>query len=258
MKLGVNIDHIATLRNARGENFPSPVHAAFVVLDAGASNVTCHLREDRRHIRDSDVRIISELTKRLNLEMSADEKIVEIAIDIMPRSVTIVPEKRKELTTEGGLDIAADIKRYKNITETFKFKSSDSITSAFIEPDLRQTDAAMEAGFDFIEIHTGRYAGETTETGRAKELSRIKAAVEYALKIGLKVNAGHGLDYKNIYDIALIDGFEEFNIGFSIVSKAVFDGLESAVKEMLGIIKAAEFAKFQSIKKTQIPSLRGA
>ena len=258
MKLGVNIDHIATLRNARGENFPSPVHAAFVVLEAGASNVTCHLREDRRHIRDNDVRIISELTKKLNLEMSADEKIVEIAIDIMPRSVTVVPEKRKELTTEGGLDVAADIKRYKNITEAFKFKSSDSITSAFIEPDLRQIDAAMEAGFDFIEIHTGRYAGETNETGRAKELEKIKRAVEHALKIGLKVNAGHGLDYKNICDMALIGGFEEFNIGFSIVSKAVFDGLESAVKEMLGIIKAAEFAKFQSIKKTQIQSLRGA
>ena len=249
MKLGVNIDHIATLRNARGENFPSPVHAAFVVLEAGASNVTCHLREDRRHIKDEDVRVISKLTKRLNLEMSAEEKIVEIAIDIMPRSVTIVPEKRKELTTEGGLDVAADIKRYKNITEAFKFKSFDSITSAFIEPDTKQADAAKDAGFDFIEIHTGRYAGETTGEGKTKELSRIKTAVEYALKIGLKVNAGHGLDYKNIYDIALIDGFEEFNIGFSIVSKAVFKGLEAAVKEMLGIIKAAEFAKLQCREK---------
>ncbi len=249
MELGVNIDHIATLRNARGEDFPSPVYAAFIVLETGASNVTCHLREDRRHIRDNDVRIISELTKRLNLEMSADEEIVKIALDIMPRSVTIVPEKRKELTTEGGLDVAADIKRYKGITDEFKFKSADSIISAFIEADLKQVEAAGEAGFNFIEIHTGRYAGETTEAGRAKELARIKGAVEYALKIGLNVNAGHGLNYKNIYDIALIEGFVEFNIGFSIISKAVFNGLETAVKEMLGIIKTAEFAKFQQTKK---------
>jgi pyridoxine 5-phosphate synthase len=242
MELGVNIDHIATLRNARGENFPSPVHAAFVVLEAGAGNVTCHLREDRRHIKDSDVRIISELTGRLNLEMSADEKIVKIALDIMPKSITIVPEKRKELTTEGGLDVAADIKRYAGITDEFKFKSFDVIISAFIEPDLKQVEAAMEAGFNFVEIHTGRYAGETTETGRANELKRIKASAEHALKIGLKVNAGHGLDYKNIYNIASIGGFTEFNIGFSIVSRAVFTGLHSAVKDMAAIIKTADFA----------------
>jgi len=245
MELGVNIDHIATLRNARGEIFPSPVHAAFVVLEAGASNVTCHLREDRRHIMDDDARIISGLTKRLNLEMSADDKIVKIALDIMPRSVTVVPEKRKELTTEGGLDVAGDIKRYKDINADFKFKSLDSITSAFIEPDLKQVEAADEAGFDFIEIHTGRYAGETNAERKAKELIKIKDAVRHAIKIGLKVNAGHGLDYKNIYDIALISGFIEFNIGFSIVSRSIFTGLESAVKEMLGIIKAAEFAKFK-------------
>lgn len=245
MELGVNIDHIATLRNARGEIFPSPVHAAFVVLEAGASNVTCHLREDRRHIRDDDVRIISELTKRLNLEMSADDKIVKIALDIMPRSITLVPEKRKELTTEGGLDVAGDIKRYEDINGDFKFKSLESITSAFIDPDLKQVDAAKEAGFDFIEIHTGRYAGETGAERKAKELVKIKEAVRHAIKIGLKVNAGHGLDYKNIYDIALIEGFVEFNIGFSIISRSIFTGLESAVKEMLGIIKAAEFAKFK-------------
>jgi pyridoxine 5-phosphate synthase len=249
MELGVNIDHIATLRNARGEDFPSPVHAAFTVLEAGASNVTCHLREDRRHIRDNDVRIISELTGRLNLEMSADEKIVEIALDIMPKSITVVPEKRKELTTEGGLDVAADIKRYKNITGEFKLKPSNCTTSAFIEPDLKQVEAAMEAGFGSIEIHTGRYAGGTAGAGRAKELERIGAAAAYALKIGLQVNAGHGLNYKNIYDIALIDGFTEFNIGFSIISRAVFTGLETAAREMLGIIKAAEFAKYRHDKR---------
>ncbi len=242
MKLGVNIDHIATLRNARGDDFPSPVHAAFVVLEAGASNVTCHLREDRRHIKDDDVIIISKLTKRLNLEMSADEKIVKIALDVMPKSVTIVPERRQELTTEGGLDVAADIKRYESITGEFKFKFTDAAVSAFIEPDPRQIDAAAEAGFGFIEIHTGRYAGERTESGKYSELFKIKTAAEYARKIGLRVNAGHGLNYQNIYDIAMIGGFMEFNIGFSIISKSVFCGLETAVKEMLSIIKAAEFA----------------
>ncbi len=248
MKLGVNIDHIATLRNARGENFPSPVYAAFIVLEAGASNVTCHLREDRRHIRDNDVRIISELTKRLNLEMSADDEIVKIALDIMPRSVTLVPEKRKELTTEGGLDVASGLKRFRDITESFKLQSKNTVTSAFIEPDVKQAEASKEAGFDFIEIHTGRYAGAATESERIKELNRIKETVKYALKIGLKVNAGHGLDYKNIYDIALIEGFEEFNIGFSIISKAVFEGLGRAVEKMLSIIKAADLAKLKKIQ----------
>lgn len=249
MELGVNIDHIATLRNARGENFPSPVHAAFVVLGAGASNVTCHLREDRRHIREDDVRIISGLTKKLNLEMSAADKIVKIALDIMPRSITIVPERRKELTTEGGLDAAGGINRYKDINSDFKLKSPQSLTSAFIEPDLKQVEAAKEAGFDFIEIHTGRYAGEITFQGKIKELGRIKEAAGYAMNLGLKVNAGHGLDYKNIYDIALIEGFTEFNIGFSIVSRSVFAGLESAVKEMAAIIKAAELAKLKNSVK---------
>ena len=244
MELGVNIDHVATVRNARGGNSPSPVHAAFTVLEAGASNVTCHLREDRRHIKDEDVRMISKLTGRLNMEMSADEEIVKIALDIMPRSVTIVPEKRKELTTEGGLNVAAGIRKFLDITGEFKFKSPYCMVSAFIAPDLNQIEAAKEAGFDFIEIHTGDYAAETGMAGKAKELKKIKRAVEYALKIGLKVNAGHGLDYKNIYDIAMVDGFHEFNIGFSIVSRAVFCGLENAVKEMLAIIKAAEFAKY--------------
>ncbi|HEC25444.1 MAG TPA: pyridoxine 5'-phosphate synthase [bacterium] len=241
MELGVNIDHVATLRNARGEIFPSPVHAAFVVLEAGASNVTCHLREDRRHIKDEDVRIISDLTKKLNLEMSADEGIVKIAMDIMPRSVTIVPERRKELTTEGGLDAISNVSRFKDINS--EFKSIDCTTSAFIEPDLKQIEAAAEAEFDFIEIHTGSYAGKTGIKDKAIELKRIKEAARHAVKIGLKINAGHGLNYENVYDVVMIDGFYEFNIGFSIISRSIFTGLESAVKEMLGIIKAAELAK---------------
>lgn len=241
MELGVNIDHVATLRNARGEIFPSPVHAAFVVLEAGASNVTCHLREDRRHIKDDDVRIISDLTKKLNLEMSADEGIVKIALDIMPRSVTIVPERRKELTTEGGLDAISNVSRFRDIN--LEFKSIDCTTSAFIEPDLKQIEAAAEAEFDFIEIHTGSYAGKTGIKDKAIELKRIKEAARHAVKIGLKINAGHGLNYENVYDIVMIDGFYEFNIGFSIISRSIFIGLESAVKEMLGIIKAAELAK---------------
>lgn len=244
MELGVNVDHVATVRNARGEISPSPVHAAFVVLESGASNVTCHLREDRRHIKDEDIRVISSLTGRLNMEMASDEEIVSIALEVKPRSVTIVPEKRKELTTEGGLDVVSDIGRFSDITGEFKLKVPECMVSAFIEPDIIQVEAARKAGFGFIEIHTGNYASQAGTAGRNAELSRIKAAADHANRIGLGVNAGHGLDYRNIYDIAMLEGFNEFNIGFSIVSRAIFTGLENAVKEMLAIIKSAELAKY--------------
>lgn len=244
MELGVNIDHVATLRNARGEIFPSPVHAAFVALEAGAFNVTCHLREDRRHINDEDVRLISSLTKRLNLEMAAEDKIIKIALEIMPRSITLVPERRQELTTEGGLNVLKDIKKYEEINKEFKSKSIT--VSAFIEPDLKQVEAAKKGGFDFIEIHTGSYANKTDRKEKSAEIEKIKAAIYLALKLGLGVNAGHGLDYENIYDIALLDGIFEFNIGFSIISHSLFVGLGTAVKEMVKIIKSAEFSKLKS------------
>ncbi len=244
MELGVNIDHVATLRNARGEIFPSPVHAAFVALEAGAFNVTCHLREDRRHIRDEDVRLISSLTKRLNLEMAAEDGIIKIALEIMPRSVTLVPERRQELTTEGGLNVLNDIKKYEEINKEFRFKNIS--TSAFIEPDLKQVEAAKKGGFDFIEIHTGSYANKMSLKEKSVELERIKEAINLAARVELKVNAGHGLDYKNIYNIAILDGIFEFNIGFSIISHSLFVGLGTAVKEMVKIIKSAEFSKLKS------------
>lgn len=243
MELGVNIDHVATLRNARGEFFPSPVHAAFTALEAGAFNVTCHLREDRRHIKDEDVRIISSLTNRLNLEMAAEAEIIKIALEIMPRSVTLVPERRQELTTEGGLNVLKDIKKYGEINK--EFQSKNITVSAFIEPDLKQVEAAKKSGFDFIEIHTGNYANKIGHKEKKIEILRIKAAIEAACGLNLGVNAGHGLDYKNIYDIALLDNISEFNIGFSIISHSVFVGLETAVKEMAAIIKSAEFSKLK-------------
>ena len=243
MELGVNIDHVATLRNARGGIFPSPVHAAFVALEAGAFNITCHLREDRRHIKDEDVRLISSLTKKLNLEMAAEDDIIKIALEIMPRSVTFVPERRQELTTEGGLNVLNDIKRYEEINK--EFKSKNITVSAFIEPDLKQVEASKKGGFDFIEIHTGSYADKIRLKEKSAELERIKTAIDFASKIELKVNAGHGLDYKNIYSVALLDGIFEFNIGFSIISHSLFVGLGDAVKEMLKIIKSAEFSKLK-------------
>jgi pyridoxine 5-phosphate synthase len=235
MELGVNIDHIATLRNARGGEFPSPLHAAFVVLEAGASNVTCHLREDRRHIKDEDVKLISKLTRRLNFEMAAQDEIINIAMEILPRSITIVPERRRELTTEGGLNVNSDIKRYKKINKEFRSKGIS--VSAFIEPDEKQIEAAKKAEFDFIELHTGKYAEFINKKNRSAELLKIEKAVRYALDLGLGVNAGHGLNYENTYDIASIDGIYELNIGYSIVAHSIFAGLETAVKEMLKIIK---------------------
>ncbi len=238
MKLGVNIDHIATLRNARGGEFPSPLYAAFTVLEAGAFNVTCHLREDRRHIKNNDIILISEQTKRLNLEMAANDEIISIALEVIPRSITLVPEKRRELTTEGGLNVAFDIEKYKKIND--KFRSKGINVSAFIEPEKLQIEAAKKAEFNFIEIHTGKYAQYLDPLKRYEELAKIKTAAAFALNIGLKVNAGHGLNYENTHDVAEIKGIYELNIGYSIVAHAIFTGLNNAVKEMLDIIKTAE------------------
>lgn len=254
MELGVNIDHVATLRNARGEIFPSPVHAAFVALEAGAFNITCHLREDRRHIKDEDVRLISSLTKRLNLEMAAENDIIKIALEVMPGSVTLVPERRQELTTEGGLNVLNDIKKYEEINK--EFNSKNIKVSAFIEPDLKQVEAAKKAGFDYIEIHTGSYANKIRQNEKSVELGRIKAAIDFASRIELKVNAGHGLDYKNIYGVALLDGIFEFNIGFSIISHSLFVGLGTAVKEMLNIIKSAELSKLKNTVSKNIGEIK--
>ncbi|MDE7169528.1 MAG: pyridoxine 5'-phosphate synthase [Mucispirillum sp.] len=235
VKLGVNIDHVATLRQARMGDEPSPLDAALIAEAAGADGITVHLREDRRHIQDKDVYDIKErISVPLNLEMACSDEIINIACDIMPASCTLVPEKRSEITTEGGLDAAGTYKITENTVRRLKDKGIK--TSLFIEPDIKQIDAAKKTGAEFIEIHTGVYANACGEE-RLKELERIKLAARYALDLGLSVNAGHGLNYENTGDIVDIDGIFELNIGHSIISRAVFCGLEKAVKDMLNIVK---------------------
>ena len=236
MKLGVNIDHIATLRQARrGEN-PDPVYAACICELAGCDSIVCHLREDRRHIQDRDVYVLKKVVKtRLNLEMALSEEIIKIALDVKPHQVTLVPEKREELTTEGGLDVIKNFEKIKSSVR--KFQDSGIKVSLFIEPDERQIQASKETGADFIEIHTGRYAEARTEEDINRELDKIARATDYALSTGIRVNAGHGLDYHNTAPVCRIKGIEELNIGYSIIGRAVFVGLERAVKEMLEIVR---------------------
>lgn len=236
MNLGINIDHVATLRQARkGEN-PDPVWAAVICELAGCDSIVCHLREDRRHIQDRDVYLLKQVIKtRLNLEMALSDEIIKIALDVKPYQVTLVPEKREELTTEGGLDIIRNFDRVKESAE--KFHKAGIIVSLFIEPDEKQILSSKKTGAEFIEIHTGRYAETRTEKDAAAELEKISKATAYALSIGMRVNAGHGLDYKNTAPICKIKGIEELNIGYSIIGRSVLIGLENAVKEMLNIIK---------------------
>ncbi len=232
--LGVNIDHVATLRQARKGIEPEPVEAALIAEKSGADGITVHLREDRRHIQDRDLYNIKKAIKiPLNLEMACSDEIAEIAIDVMPRMCTLVPEKRQEITTEGGLDAHS---LYKQVSKTTNFlQKKGIIVSLFIEPDELQIDAACKMGAEYIEIHTGKYANEIG-ISREKELERIKKATEYAISKNIKVNAGHGLNYTNTKDIALIKGMKELNIGHSIISKSVFVGLGNAVSEMKKII----------------------
>ena len=237
-KLGVNIDHIATIRQARRGKKPDPVYAAVICELAGCDSIVCHLREDRRHIQDRDVYLLKKVVKtRLNLEMALAEEIIKIALDVKPDQVTLVPEKREELTTEGGLDVVKNFEKIKNSVK--RFKDAGIKVSLFIEPDEKQILTSKEAGADFIELHTGRYADAKTEEEAVAELQKISKATEYGLSIGIRVNAGHGLDYHNTADICRIKGIEELNIGYSIIGRAVFVGLERAVKEMLEIIRRA-------------------
>ena len=236
--LGVNIDHIATLRQARRGRFPEPVFAAGICEIAGCDSIVCHLREDRRHIQDKDVYLLKSSVRRLNLEMAVNEGIVKIALDVCPAQVTLVPEKREELTTEGGLDVSGNLDRIKQATDRFHEKGI--VVSLFIDPDFGQIDASKAVGADAIEIHTGKYADlfeEHQESLWYEEYEKIVKSSEYAMSTGLKVHAGHGLDYRNIYPILSIQQIQEFNIGYSIICKAVFIGLHNAVKEMVSIIK---------------------
>ncbi len=236
--LGVNIDHIATLRNARGTKYPDPVHAAEIAERAGADGITIHLREDRRHIKDRDVRILAEtLQTRMNLEMAVTDEMVEIALATKPEYVCLVPEKREELTTEGGLDVVGQLEKVKAATE--KLTAAGIKVSLFIDADRAQIDASKACGAPFIELHTGHYADAETEAEQQAELKRIAAGASYAAGLGIMVNAGHGLTYHNVSAIAAIPEIYELNIGHSIIGRAVFDGLEKAVREMKALMVEA-------------------
>ena len=229
--LGVNIDHIATVRQARGTRYPEPLQAALVAEQAGADLITLHLREDRRHIQDRDVLMLKDMLQtRMNLEMAATKEMLEIATKIHPHDCCLVPEKREELTTEGGLDVKGNLEYLKDYCSTLK--EAGTRVSLFIDADERQIDAAKESGAPVIEIHTGHYADAQTIDQQQQELIKISKAVQYGNNIGLQVNAGHGLDYHNVKSITAIDGIVELNIGHSIIARALFDGLAKAVADM--------------------------
>ncbi|HOV22080.1 MAG TPA: pyridoxine 5'-phosphate synthase [bacterium] len=239
IKLGINIDHVATLRQLRREVFPDPVGAAVICELAGCDSIVCHLREDRRHIQERDLKLLKEVVKtKLNLEMALSEDVIKIALETKPDQVTIVPEKREELTTEGGLDVITNFEKIKKVVETFH-KSGIKV-SIFIEPDLNQIEKVKETGANFIEIHTGKYSIVKTEDEIYNELNKIIKGTEFALSIGLRVNAGHGLDYKNVTPICKINGIEELNIGYSIICMSVFTGLHKAVTKMIKTIRENE------------------
>jgi pyridoxine 5-phosphate synthase len=236
--LGVNIDHVATLRQARGTRYPEPVQAALVAEQAGADAITLHLREDRRHIQDRDVRILAGcLQTRMNLEMAATVEMLAIARDVRPAECCLVPERREELTTEGGLDAAAAVPA---LTDYCAALAQAGVrVSLFIDADPRQIEAAAAIGAPVVEIHTGHYAGAATPAARDQELVRIADAVRLGTDAGLYVNAGHGLDYHNVKAVAAIEGVRELNIGHSIIARALFTGLAEAVAEMKRLIQPA-------------------
>ncbi|MHA3573737.1 pyridoxine 5'-phosphate synthase [Yersinia enterocolitica] len=236
--LGVNIDHIATLRNARGTIYPDPVQAAFIAEQAGADGITVHLREDRRHITDRDVRILREtIQTRMNLEMAVTDEMVGIACEINPHFCCLVPEKRQEVTTEGGLDVADQID--KMTVAVSRLSEAGILVSLFIDADMRQIDAAVAVGAPYIEIHTGAYADATSDLARQAELARIAKAAIYAASKGLKVNAGHGLTYHNVQPIAALPEMHELNIGHAIIGQAVMSGLAAAVTDMKVLMREA-------------------
>jgi len=237
MRLGVNIDHIATVRQARGTFEPDPVGAAFLCERAGASHITIHLREDRRHIRERDLAILSEVVATgIDLEMAATAEMVGIAKKYEPTFVTLVPEKREELTTEGGLDVAGQAKRLADVVA--ELKTAGVPVSTFIEPEERQINASIEVGADIVEIHTGAYAN-ASGAEKERQLERITAAAKHASGAGLSVSAGHGLTYYNVAPVAAVREIEELNIGHSIVSRAIMVGMEEAVRRMLAIMEEA-------------------
>jgi pyridoxine 5-phosphate synthase len=237
-RLGVNVDHVATLRQSRRTTYPDPVAAAILAELAGADQITIHLREDRRHIQERDLQIMRRtVTTRLNLEMAATQEMVKIAYEVKPDVVTLVPERREELTTEGGLDVVAGRDAVRRIVKTLH--DADIKVSLFIDPDLDQVKAAHRAEAEVIELHTGRYCDARLAADRRRELSRILDACKAATKLGLEVAAGHGLNYQNVNPVAAITEIEELNIGHAIVARAVLVGFERAVREMKALLDRA-------------------
>lgn len=236
MRLCINIDHIATLRNARGGKEPDPVAAAYICEIAGADGVVVHLREDRRHIKDRDVYLLRQTIKtKLDLEMGANEEIIKIALEVVPDLITLVPEKRQELTTEGGLDVVAQKAKLRDVIKRFHAKKIP--VSLFVDPIKSQIKASKDIGADMIELHTGEYSEAKTHKEQMRLLDEIRSAAEYGKKLGLGVNAGHGLNYLNVKDVAAIPEIDEMSIGHAIISHAAFVGLERAVKEMIELVK---------------------
>ncbi len=237
LRLGVNIDHVATLRQVRGSAYPDPLLAALIAEQSGADSITLHLREDRRHIQEHDVeRMRSTLQTRMNLEMAATDAMVAIARRVRPQDVCLVPEKRQELTTEGGLDIASQLSRLSQVCAALR--EAGCRVSLFIDPDVSQLEASLQAGAPVVELHTGAFA-ESTGERQAMELARLVEAARYGSRIGLTVHAGHGLHYHNVQPVAAIPEIVELNIGHAIIARAIFDGMAAAVREMKALMNAA-------------------
>ena len=238
MHLAINVDHVATVRQARGGSEPDPVTAAAICELAGAGGIVVHLREDRRHIQDKDVYLLRKTVKtKLNLEMGANKDIIDVALDVVPDMITLVPEKRQELTTEGGLDVVSQKKKLAKVIK--KFNREGIPVSIFVDPDSSQIKASHDIGAHFVEIHTGRYCDAVSDAEIDREFEMIAAAAEEAFQLGLVVNGGHGLDYQNTARIAALETIEELSIGHAVVSRAIFSGLETAVRDMINIIHNA-------------------
>lgn len=236
MRLAINIDHVATLRQARGGMEPDPVGAALLCEKVGAEGIVCHLREDRRHIQDRDVYQLRKLVRtKLDLEMAATDEIIRIALDVKPDFVTLVPEKRQELTTESGLDMVKEKRRLEDVIKTFHGQKIP--VSLFVDPIEQHIEISKEIGAEMIEIHTGEYANATTDARREEKLAKIRIAAKRAHALGLGVNGGHGLNYTNIFPIVAIPEIEELSIGHSVIARAMFVGIEQAVREMLECVK---------------------
>lgn len=236
MKLAVNVDHIATIREARGSDEPEPVLAALLAEQAGADGIVCHIRGDRRHIKERDLRLFRQVVKtKLNVEMAATEEMKKIALEIMPDVVSLVPEREEELTTEGGLDV---ISNEQHLTPHIQeLRNAGIRVSIFVDPDLKQIEACHKVGVDLIEINTGKYTDLKPGEELQKALDEIKKAAKFGHKLGLEIHAGHGLDYKNVGPVAQIPEITEFSIGFSLVARAAIVGIEEAVKEMIILIE---------------------